>query len=193
MIKQRWLFFLMLLSLQGFHSTEDAYNHTRDEVVPSKSSAFPVPPQNEHSLFYVQRSKNTNSIIYETNPLPDGSLDPLDPIKIYWIRYATDGSKDELNYIQRKYAYGLDVATVKGRPGQYVLNFVSYSKMKIYLLKDASSHYKAYSTINGKLAELKRIFVSLNGGTFWFPKITDVEISGKDPATQKLVTEHFIP
>ena len=33
------------------------------------------------------------------------------PIKVYWVNYATDKSKESLNFIQRRYAYGLDFKT----------------------------------------------------------------------------------
>ena len=75
-----------------------------------------------------------------------------------------------------------------------MLNFVSYEKKKFFLIGDSEGkRYKAFMTINGKMAELKRIFIHLDGGTFWFPNIVDIEIVGKDPASQQEVIEHFKP
>ena len=157
-------------------------------------SRYPAPPQNDRSLFFVQRSKNTNAIIYEANVLPSGKINTDDPLKIYWMQYASDSSKEDLNYVQRRYAYGIQTTAVKGHPGQYMLNFVSYEKKKFFLIGDSEGkRYKAFMTINGKMAELKRIFIHLDGGTFWFPNIVDIEIVGKDPASQQEVIEHFKP
>ncbi len=168
-----------------------------DNTVSSRSAlaaSYPVPPQTDHTLFYIQRSKNTNSIVYETNYLPSGKINLEDPVKIYWLQYATDSSRSDLNYVQRRYAYGIQATPVKGHPGQFVLNFVSYEKKKFYLIGDVDGKkYKAFVSINGKMAELKRIFIYLDGGTFWFPNIVDIEITGKDPLTQQPMIEHFKP
>lgn len=155
---------------------------------------FPVPPTNDNSLFYVQRSKNTNAIIYEVNKLSDGSPDPTNPINIYWIRYAEDSTTEALSYIQSKYAYGLNCRPYNGQKNAYVLQFVSYSKKTMYLLPTGNGkRYAVFTNINGKLCELKKIFIMLNGGTFWFPTIEYVELSGKDPSTQIAVSEKFVP
>jgi hypothetical protein len=167
-----------------------------NEVIsdPNTSKIYPVPPVNENSLFYIQRSKNTNAIVYETNRLPDGKLNAVDPINIFWIRYATDSTPSELTLIQRKYAYGVNVRPYNGQKNSFVVQFVSYKKKNIFLLPvNNGKRYAAYTNINGKFAELKKIFVSTSGGTFWFPTIDYVELSGKDPATQQPVEERFKP
>ena len=155
---------------------------------------YPIPPENEHSLFYIQRSKNTNAIVYDSNVLPDGSVNPEDPVSIYWIRYASDSTTEPLNYIQQKFAYGVKSSPYPGRPGQYILRFHAYPSKQIYLLrKPDGRHYGAYTMINGRYAELKRIFLQIDGGTFWLPNVTYIEIVGRDIATQKIVLEHFKP
>ena len=74
------------------------------------------------------------------------------------------------------------------------MQFVSYDKKNFYLLPTSTpKKYAAYTTINGKLSELKKVFIMLNGGTFWFPTIEYVELTGKDPATQQIISERFVP
>jgi len=158
------------------------------------SPAFPTPPQNENSLFYLQRSKNTNTIVYEVNFKSDGTLNTEQPLKIYWLRYAVDSTMEPLTYIQEKFAYGVKAKPYPGKPGQYIVTFNAYEKKLIYLSKKPDGkHYGAYTMINGRYAELKRIFLKINGGTFWFPNIEYVEISGDDMATHKPINEHFKP
>lgn len=155
---------------------------------------YPTPPQNENSLFYIQRSKNINAIVYDANVKADGTLDVEDPLKIYWIRYSSDSTTAPLTYIQQKFAYGVKAAPYPGKPGQYIITFNSYAKKQIYLVKKADGkHYGAFTMINGRYAELKKIFIQLNGGTFWFPNIEFIDIVGEEPATQKQLTEHFKP
>lgn len=158
------------------------------------SKVYPTPPVNENSLFYIQRSKNTNAIVYETNYLPDGKINALDPVKIYWIRYSSDSTTEDLTLIQRKYAYGINSRNYNGQKNAFVLNFVSYKKKSIFLLPIANGkRYAAFITINGRLVELKKIFISITGGTFWFPSIDYIELSGKDPSSQQTIVERIKP
>lgn len=154
---------------------------------------YPTPPTNENSLFYIQRSNNTNAIVYETNLKKDGTINEEEPVKIYWLRYTSDSTMEDLNYIQRKYAYGINSHPIQDQKNKFVLQFVSYSKKNIYLMQKPNGKYAAYVTINGKPAELKHVWIQLNGGTFWFPTIEYVELTGKDPATQQTVSERFKP
>jgi hypothetical protein len=160
----------------------------------SPAKVYPVPPVNENSLFYIQRTKNTNAIVYEVNKKSDGKINEEEPIKIYWIRYASDSSTDDLTPIQRKYAYGVTTRNYNGQKNAFVVQFVSYKKRNIFLLPTSNGkQYVAFISINGKLAELKKVFVATTGGTFWFPTIDYVELTGKDPTTQQNVTERFHP
>jgi hypothetical protein len=167
-------------------------NTSVSDAIPVK--IYPVPPVNDNSLFYIQRTKNTNAIVYELNKFSDGRINEDDPVKIYWIRYASDSTTDELTMIQRKYAYGLTARIYNGQKNSFVLQFVSYKKRNIYLLPASNGkRYAAFISINGKLAELKKVFICTSGGSFWFPTIDYVELTGKDPSTQQVVVERFHP
>src|SRR5688572_6054267 len=157
---------------------------------PPVSVVYPVPPVKENSLFYIQRSKNTNAIVYETNYLPNGKINKKEPIKIYWIRYASDSTTAALTSIQRTYAYGVHVNPLKSDNNSFIVQLVAYKKRSIFLMPvNNGAKYTALMNINGKMAELKRIFVATSGGTFWFPKVDYIELSGKDPVTHRPVLE----
>ena len=162
--------------------------------VPEKIApkVYPIPPVNENSLFYIQRSKNTNAIVYETNYLPDGKINAQDPIHVYWIRYSSDSSMEDLTLIQRKYAYGVTARNYNGQKNAFVINFVSYKKKSIYLLPSSNGKkYATYMTINGKFVELKKIYIAITGGSFWFPSIDYIELTGKDPVSQQTIVERI--
>src|SRR4051812_9869016 len=102
-------------------------------VMPAENTkVYPVPPVNENSLFYIQRTKNTNAIVYEVNKTADGKIDQKDPVKVFWIRYATDSTTEELNTIQRTYAYGVHANPMKGQTNAFVLQLVAYKKKNIF-------------------------------------------------------------
>src|ERR1700712_4274015 len=91
----------------------------------SAQEKFPVPPNNSNQLFYLQRTSNTNTLIYELN-FNHNTLDNDEPVHVYWIRYNEKGQQEELNYIQRKFAYGIKSTLIS--KDKYQLNFVSYKK-----------------------------------------------------------------
>lgn len=150
--------------------------------------SFPVPAGNPSQLFYVQRTPNTNTIVYELN-YKNGVFDDEDPVHVFWIRYTDKGQRAELNYIQEHFAYGIR-SRLLGKD-KYDLWFVSYKKYHITLQKDAGGSYHAYATINKKTVLLNRIFISIHGGSFWSPGIEYIEIRGTDTATGTEVVERM--
>ncbi|QCR24881.1 DUF4833 domain-containing protein [Pontibacter sp. SGAir0037] len=142
-------------------------------------------------MFFVQRDPNANTVVYELNRTAQGTLDEKEPVHAFWIRYADGGEQKELNYIQRKFAYGLN--TKKLGKDSYELKFVSYSKLVLYLRKGTDGKFHVYTTINQKEAILDRVFVRIEGGTFWVPNVLYVELKGRDAATGKAVTGRFKP
>ena len=149
---------------------------------------FPIPPDNSKQLFYLQRTSNTNTLIYELN-FNNKALDNDEPVHVYWIRYTEKGQQEELNFIQRKFAYGIKSTLIS--KGKYLLNFVSYKKFPMFLVKGVDEKYNVFATINQKQAILSRIFVKINGGSFWTPNIEYVEVKGVDPSTGKEVIERM--
>jgi hypothetical protein len=53
--------------------------------------------------------------------------------------------------------------------------------------------YHVYATINQKQALLNRIFIKVDGGTFWSPNVVYMEMKGTDPVTGKELVERFKP
>lgn len=191
----RLLFSLLLsfIAVQGFSSDKTKSITAENDTVKrnlKKELVFPN-PSNVNKLFYIQRDPNINTLIYELNTDKSGELDKSDPLHVYWIRYAEKGQKEELNYIQRKFAYGVNVKPVKN--DEYDVRFVAYKKMALNLSKADDGKYHIFATIAKKQAILNRIFVKIEGGSFWIPNIVYVELKGTDPETGKEITERFKP
>jgi hypothetical protein len=147
---------------------------------------FPVPAGNAKQLFYLQRTSNTNTIVYELN-YKKGILDLDNPVHVFWIRYAEKGQRAELSWIQRVFAYGVKIKQLPD--SSYRVRLVSYAGYSMYLKKGPDGKYQLYAPINGKLMILTRIFVKITGGSMWSPDIEYFEVSGIDPATGKPVAE----
>lgn len=151
---------------------------------------FPVPASNNNQLFYLQRTSNKNTIVYDLN-IVNGVPDKENPVHVYWIRYSEKGQRQELSYIQRNFAYGIKSTALANNSG-YALHFVSYKKYVLYLMKSAADNkYRVYTTVNAKTVVLNRIFIKINGGSFWSPKVEYVEIKGTDPSSGKEITDRL--
>lgn len=151
---------------------------------------FPVPPDNANRLFYVQRDPNTNTIMYDLNFL-DGRLDEENPVRVYWLRYADKGQKEDLSYIQRKLAYG--VVTKKIGNEKFDVRLVSYKKFPLLLMKANDGKYHIFATIAQKQMMLERVYAKIEGGSFLLPNVVYVELRGTDQSTGREIVERFKP
>jgi Domain of unknown function (DUF4833) len=159
-----------------------------NQVCAQDTTNYPVPEGNSNQLFFLQRTPNINTIVYELN-YKNGVLDSANPVHVFWIRYAEKAQRMELNYVQRSFAYGVKTKLLS--PGNYELSFVSNKKAVLNLRKGKDEKYYVYTTINNKEAILCRIYLEIAGGSFWSPNIVYAELSGFDPGNGLAVTERI--
>ena len=151
-----------------------------------------MPSGIKNMLFYVQRTINKNTIIYQLNVNENNELNEKEPISQYWINYAGKGDAEPLNFIQRKYAYGLNFQLTDKEKKTYSFHFVSYKKQLLYLIKAPDKKYHVYSYFNNRLFLVNRIYVHIEGGSFWTPKVKYIEVFGKDPLKNEELVEKII-
>jgi hypothetical protein len=194
----KWLAATGLLVITGFAFTNREMSFVRQKppvraVVTDPQDTFPVPSGNINQLFYLQRNANTNTIVCELNYDKNGQLDKESPVHVFWLRYQYEGGiRKELNYIQRNFAYGIKSEDIGN--GNYRIWFVSYKKIKFLLTRSPKDNkYYAIATINQKPAILRRMFVKVDGGSFWAPNVVYMELKGTDPVTGKEQVERFTP
>lgn len=154
---------------------------------------YPPVPDNPNRLFYLQRSKNINAVCYDVNINPEtGLADEKSPVNIYWLRFAeANGEKEDLTYIQRKFAYGITSKPLGN--GNFDIRLVSYDKIPFKLMQGTDGKYHIFAFISKKRILLKSIFIKTDGGSMWSPNVIFVEMKGTDPETGKEVTERFKP
>ncbi len=182
--KHTFLFTLLFLASIGLYSQTKAKD----------GKEFPTPKDIKNLLFYVQRTNNINTLIYQLNYTDKNELNEKEPLKIYWKNYNTDGSTESLNAIQKKYAYGIETHVLDSVKKTFYFNFVSYKKKQIFIIKSPiDNKYEAFSTINNKLMTVTRIYIHIEGGAFWTPKIKYIDVFGKLPTKNEEVVERVIP
>ncbi len=146
---------------------------------------------NDVNLFKIGRSKDANEIYYEVKTNRDGSLNLKEPIKIYWVKYTENGEIEPLTKIQQHFAYGLKFLEITPEKAEF--QFVSYSKRNLTLRKTEDGSYGVFIIVDEKEVELERVFIQIDGGTFWFPKISRVEVHAKKTEANELVVEVINP
>lgn len=186
------LLFVGMFSYNNGYAQQDPSSANSRKAVIEPQDTFPVPKGNNKQLFYLQRTANTNTIVCELRYGKNGEIDEDDPVHVFWIRYPEGGQKKELSYIQRVFAYGIK-SQVLGKDS-YKLHFVSYKKRPMFLMRSPKDNqFKVYATINNQQAVLSRIFVKVDGGTFWSPNVVYMEMKGVDEQTGKEVMQRFKP
>ncbi|AFK05498.1 CDP-alcohol phosphatidyltransferase (plasmid) [Emticicia oligotrophica DSM 17448] len=140
--------------------------------------------------FIIERSKDSNQIFYVVNEQQQ-MLDITEPINFYWIKHTENGKKEALTWIQEKYSYGLKY--LKKTPNEAIFQFVSYNKQNFYLRKDTDGTFKVFTVFNKKNMIVNRIYIHIKGGTFWMPKIPQIDIEGIELKTSQKITEVFKP
>jgi hypothetical protein len=153
---------------------------------------YPVPRLSEKLLFYVQRTHNRNTVIYELNFQADGNISKKEPLHPMWIRYEEGAIRKELSFIQNR-VYGLDTRFM-GRD-TWLIHFRSYKKREIYLMRTGKNNlYKAMIKINGKMAELTSLFICTVTNSLGIPStVKYIDINGVDPVTGTIINERVIP
>lgn len=173
------LIFILLSGTAG--SSIVKAQHLKDE-----SSSFPNPPMQKNSLFYLQRTSNTNTIIYELNYTKENKIDVDEPVRVYWIRYTEPGNPIKpLNYIQRKFAYGIKAE--KLGIDKWNLRMVAYNKLPITLKKGKEGNYRAFVTINSRDYIFQKAYIKVDGGSFWSPNIPYINIHAKGELDGKTI------
>lgn len=158
-----WTLILVLLLSQTAYA--------QSNVDPSK---LPT-PKGCNLLFFLQRDPDANTVVYELNYDSDSTLKKDAPIKASWIRYEEDEKFKELTSIEKKFAYGVISKHIGN--DEYEIRLVAYKKMTMYLKKSETDFkYHIYIKDEGKNLLLKRVFVRVNGGSFWFPKVQYIDL-----------------
>jgi len=153
------------------------------------TDTFPIPKGIDNQLFYLQRDPDANTVIYKLN-IKDGQLINNEPVSGFWIRYAENGQIKELSGIQKKLAYGIQSKLIE--KGKYELRIISYPRFPLYLVQSpVGGRYYVYAIVKQRQLILNKVFVRIKGGTFWFPKVAYIELSGKDGETGKDLTHRI--
>jgi hypothetical protein len=161
------------------------------------SSSFIVNEKTDYEsqlLFKINRSRDSNEICYAININQNGSVNTENPIRPFWIKKTENNKIEPLTWIQNHYAYGIKVLDSEVRQkNAWQFQFVSYAKRTFELRHLGNNRFKVFTILNNKEIEVTRIFVQIDGGSFWVPSVPYVKLIGFEPLTGKEITETIKP
>ena len=146
-------------------------------------------PKEPNQLFYLQRSSNSNTVIYTALFDASGKLETKRPAQAYWRRYNTDGARKGLKRVEQRFAYGLNISKSKVE-GEFIVSVKALPKFKMRLRQSAQGKAELIANLGNRQVRAVYGFVSLDESGL-IPKVTAVSIHGIEIATGRYVTEVF--
>lgn len=142
------------------------------------------------TVFYLERNRDANQILYKVNVVEDGTLDQDSPINGYWIKYTHNGEIEPITWIQNQFAFGFKYTAVSETEATF--HFAPYDKKDLYLIK-IEDQYQVFTYSEDQYVRIDRIMVHYNGGTDWLPTVEYVELFSTNVTTGKAVVETIYP
>tara|TARA_R110002050_G_scaffold33007_2_gene84471 strand:+ start:61020 stop:61586 length:567 start_codon:yes stop_codon:yes gene_type:complete len=141
-------------------------------------------------LFKVERSKDPDFLRYDVNVFAN-KLDVKNPLHIYWVKPTQHNKETPLTWIQRNYSYGIEYLKVSDTEAEF--QFVSYHKRTFQIKKDDANVFRVFTKSGNKEVIVNSIYIQIDGGTFWFPQISRVELHCQNPNSLKEMVEVIKP
>jgi hypothetical protein len=140
-------------------------------------------------LFFIERSKNKNLVQYDIRLTENKEPPDSRPVNAYWI--LENGRHEELNSIERKYAYGV-LRQEKLDKDKFKVILVAFKSWEI-IVERINDTFKAVVSINGIESILQKIYIKSEETRVGFPRVLYVELFGQTKETGLPIKERIIP
>ncbi|RPI66328.1 MAG: DUF4833 domain-containing protein [Ignavibacteriae bacterium] len=142
-----------------------------------------------HRLFVIELSKGTMTICYDA-VTENGRLREDEPMDIYWNFPDREEKREDLNWIEKWQAYGVDV--INRFDGLDSMDIKMKANKKKLRIVQRDGRWMALTYVNGKVCQLMTIYVRTDESGF-VPKVIDVTFKGRVRTTGEVVTEMLKP
>ena len=140
-------------------------------------------------LFFIERSKNKNLVQYDIRVTENRDLPDASPVNAYWI--LENGRREELNSIEKKYAYGI-VRQEKLDKDKLKVVLAAFKGWEI-IVERINNSFKAVISINGIESILQKIYIKSEETTAAVPRVLYVELFGRTKETGLPIKERIFP
>ena len=138
-------------------------------------SIFAVSEEKVGHLFFIERSKNKNLVQYDIRLTEDRDLLNPSPIRVYWI--LENGRREELNTIEREYAYGI-AHQERLDKDKFKVILAGLKGMEI-IVERMNDSFKALVSIDGRESILERIYIKSEERWTGPPKVLYIDLFGR--------------
>jgi len=140
-------------------------------------------------LFSIERNKNRNCVHYDVLLNENEDLADGDPVTVHWV--LENGQTEDLNLIQRRYAYGI-LSQERLEKNKFRIMLAAFKDWKI-IVEKVDGNYKAVVPINGIQSILDRVYVKAEENRMGLPKVTFIDIFGRALNSHSALRERIIP
>jgi hypothetical protein len=140
-------------------------------------------------LFFIERSKNKNLVQYDIRLAENTDLPDSRPVNAYWI--LENGRREELNSIERKYAYGI-FRQEKLDKDKFMVILAAFKGLEIIVQRMKDS-FKAVVSINGQESILQKIYIKSEEKSTGLPKVLYIDLFGWTKETGLPIKERIAP
>jgi len=146
-------------------------------------------PDEPNQLFYVERSVNSNTVVYAAKVDAHNALNPKMPVEAFWRWYNVDGHRKDLNFIERMMAYGVHVnPSRQNHPITFTIAALPERTLTLDL--DDQKRPEALIQIAGRTVKLAYVYLEVVDGVI--PSVPSLDIFGIDKNSGKAVREHVV-
>ncbi len=192
--------FLLVLSLTvciAVSTVADALALTIESKVdvldtkPVVRPEFPV-PDDKNLLFYIQRSTNSNTIVYVADLAGSGQLENAFSVRAYWRRFNTTGETKPLNYLEEKLAFGIVTSPSSKEKNAFNIHLTSFPQRVAVVKLDERRTAIAITNMGRHRARLLYAYVAVDESSI-FPWVNYVDLFGIDLESGKFLRERLRP
>lgn len=154
------------------------------------STGYPV-PSDPNQIFFLQRSMNSNTIVYSARIGSDQKLDGNEPIEIFWRRFSDKGEKMPLTFTERNLAFGVRTKPLRNGPDAYLVTLKAYAGRSA-VLRLVNGAPRLEGKVAGQEARLISAFLHLDESGR-IPRVIKVDLRGETLDSKQPLFESFIP
>ncbi len=140
-------------------------------------------------LFFIERSKNKNLVQYDIRLTENRDLPDPRPVNAYWI--LENGRREELNSIEKKYAYGI-VRQERLDKDKFKIVLAAFKGLEI-IVEKINDSFRAVISINGRESILQKIYIKSEERVAGLPKVLYVDLFGRIKETGLPIKERITP
>jgi len=143
------------------------------------------------TLFYIERSRDPDLVMYTLNTDEYGGIIPQAPIKVFWYRKSAGNKTEPLTKIQEKLAYGIRIIRQNNSGIEF---YIAAYPEQVFNIKFTGGHpYSVTTKTENDILIINKIYIEFSGGTFWLPIVGRVDLYGRSAGKQDDRTYSYYP